>query len=219
MLPLAWGGLWLQRRRGNAGLLVASLLVLAAQQALWPYWVTPENSPDTRWYLPAFLFGTLAALLLPSARLLPRAQLATPFALLTLLLLILALPGTRLWLFDTPLSADLMDKHPYLGLLWAAFLLFLIDGHGAFGRLLCNRPFALLGAISYSTYLIHWLILSELAARWPNNPLALGVSIVFSVAAGAAGYLLAERPLERFRRHLMRTRLAKSNPRSTRGQI
>lgn len=203
--PLVWAALALQRRAGNPALALAALLALAAQQTLWPYWQTPENSPDTRWYLPAFLFGTLAALWLPQVRRLPRRHLATPCALLTLLILLLALPGSRAWLFGTPLSADLMDKHLYLGLLWALFVALLVDGHGLAGRLLCSRPLAALGAISYSAYLFHWLILSALAARWQGSPLAALAAMLLSVLAGMAGYWLAERPLEGWRRRLLGT--------------
>lgn len=60
--PLAWAGLALQRRFGDLTLLLASIAVLALQQALWPYWLTPESTIETRWYLPSFLFGIIAAL-------------------------------------------------------------------------------------------------------------------------------------------------------------
>ncbi len=208
--PLAWAGLWLQRHWGDATLLATGMLFLAAQQAAWPYWLTPESAPDTRWYLPSFLFGILAALLLPRIRQLPRTRLATPFALLTLLALLFALPGSRMWLFATPLSGDLLDKHLYLGLLWALFLALLVDGHGLAGRLLCSRPLALLGAISYSAYLFHLLVMLPLAERWPGNPTAFVAAIALSVLAGAAGYLLVESPLERLRRTLIRATQAQA---------
>lgn len=201
--PLACASLWLQRKGGDAAVLAGSLLLLGLQQLLWPYWLTPENSPDTHWYLPSFLFGVLAALLLPHARRLPLARIATPVALATFALMLLALPGTRAWLLDTPPPADLTDKHPYLGLLWALFLLALVDGHGLAGRLLTSRPMRWLGAISYSTYLFHWLIFSVLAIRWPNNTLAMLAAALLALAAGTLGYRLFEQPAERLRRHLI----------------
>lgn len=201
--PLACASLWLQRKGGDAAVLAGSLLLLGLQQLLWPYWLTPENSPDTRWYLPSFLFGVLAALLLPRARRLPLARIATPVALATFALMLLALPGTRAWLLDTPPPADLTDKHPYLGLLWALFLLALVNGHGLAGRLLTSRPMRWLGAISYSTYLFHWLIFSVLAIRWPHSALAMLAAVLLALAAGTLGYRLFEQPAERLRRHLV----------------
>lgn len=203
--PLAWAGLWLQRQFGDTGMVIAMLALLIAQQVLWPYWQTPENSAQTRWYLPSFLLGSAAALLLPHLRQLPRARLATPFALTTLLILLLVLPGSRLWLLGTPLSVDLMDKHLYLGLLWTVFLLLLVDGHGLAGRLLSSRPLAWLGAISYSTYLFHWLAFSLLARYWPDNAAAMLVALALSLLAGTLGFRLFEQPAERLRRRLSGT--------------
>lgn len=200
--PLAWTGLALQRRFGTPGALMGVFGLLAIQQALWPYWATPESSTDTRWYIPSFLFGILAALLLPAVRCLPRQRLATHYALITLGVLCLALPAARLWLFGTPLSGDLLDKHLYLSLLWAGFILLLVDGDGLVGHWLCSRPMAFLGAISYSAYLFHLLIMLPITMRWPGEPAALAASVVFSIGLGAVGYFLAERPLEHLRKRL-----------------
>ncbi|MFI8741454.1 acyltransferase family protein [Stutzerimonas sp. R75] len=202
--PLAWAGLWLLRRYGHATLTIGGLSLLLLQQVLWPYWQTPENSAETRWYLPAFLFGILAALLLQRLRQLPRARVATPYALATLLILLLALPGTRLWLFDTPPSMALMNKHLYLGLLWAIFLVLLVDGHGLAGRLLMSRPMAWLGAISYSTYLFHWLVFSLLARYWQGSLIAMLAAVILALLAGMLGYRLLEQPAEQFRHRLSR---------------
>ncbi|WP_312513512.1 acyltransferase family protein [Stutzerimonas nitrititolerans] len=199
--PLAWAGLQLQQRFGNGSLLLGALALLVAQQVLWPYWLTPESSAATRWYIPSFLFGLLAALWLPAVRRLPRRRLATLCALFTLAVLCVALPGARLWLFGTSLSGDLLDKHLYLSLLWALFIVLLVDGDGVAGRWLCTRHMAFLGSISYSAYLFHLLIMLPIAARWPQQPAALVAAIGLSIAAGALGYYLAERPLERLRRH------------------
>ena len=113
-----------------------------------------------------------------------------------------ALPGTRAWLFDTPPSGDLMDKHLYLGLLWALFLLALVDGHGLAGRLLTSRLMRWLGAISYSTYLFHWLIMVGLFHWFPQSVLAFIAALMLALLAGALGYYLAELPLERLRQRL-----------------
>ncbi len=210
--PLACASLWLQRKGGDAAVLAGSLLLLGLQQLLWPYWLTPENSPDTRWYLPSFLFGVLAALLLPRARRLPLARTATPVALATFAVMLLALPGTRAWLLDTPPPADLTDKHPYLGLLWALFLLALVDGHGLAGRLLTSRLMRWLGAISYSTYLFHWLIFRLLADSWPESALAMLGAVLLALLAGTLGYRLFEQPAERLRHRLNQANRTRRKP-------
>ncbi|MFD2836472.1 acyltransferase family protein [Azotobacter vinelandii] len=41
--PLAWAGLCLKRRLGNAAILLAGTTLLVLQQSVWPYWQTPEK--------------------------------------------------------------------------------------------------------------------------------------------------------------------------------
>lgn len=214
LLPLLCGAaIALQRRHGDSALLLALLCTLGLQQWLWPYWQTPWDSPATRWYLAPFLFGTASALLLPRWRALPRQRMATLFALATLTALMVALPGTRLWLFGTPLSGDLMNKHVYLGLLWAIFVGLLVDGQGLAGRLLCSRLLRFLGRISYSAYLFHWLIMVKLGKHLTNQPLAIPAALLLTIAAGTAGYYLIEHPLERLRKSLTRLTAAQKTTR------
>ena len=203
LLPLlVWAALTLQRHYGNSCMLLSGVITLALQQSLWPYWLTPESSIDTRWYLPCFLFGIMAALLLPTLRKLPRKKLATPYALTCLTLLLTLLPGTQLWLFGTQPNDYLVNKHLYFGVMWVAFIALLVDGQGLIGRLLCSRPMSFLGAISYSAYLFHLLIMLPLTDRWPEQPATYVAAVGLSIAAGAAGYYLAEKPLEHLRRKI-----------------
>ena len=208
--PLAWAALRVQRHLGNVALLLTMAAALGLQQTLWPYWLTPESSIQTRWYLPSFLFGITAALLLPAVRRLPVKRLASPCALLSLAALLVLLPGTRLWLFGTQPGTDLVDKHLYFSLMWMVFVLLLVDGHGWAGRLLCSRPMAFCGAISYSAYLFHLLVMLPLTEHWPGQPLTYLAAVGLSLAAGAAGYYLAERPLESTRKRLT-AKLAQRN--------
>ena len=203
LLPfILWAALQLQGRYGNSALLVGAAVLVLGQQYLWPYWLTPENSPLTLWYLPTFIFGVLAGLLQPQLRAHPVKHLASAFALLTLALLIIAIPGVRAWLFGPPLDTNLADKHLYLGLLWALFIALLVDGQSLAGRLLSSRPLTFLGTVSYSTYLIHWLIMVYFAKHWPQQPLALAAAISLSIAIGTAGHHWGELPLERLRKKL-----------------
>lgn len=203
VLPLlVWLGSLVQCRTGMIGLLLVTLLALGGQQALWPYWQTPADSPQTRWYLPAFLFGSVAALLLPWVRKWPRGSAGMVCAVLTLLLLLAALPGVRQALLGGPLANDLMDKHLFIGLAWALFVLLLVDGEGLVGRLLISPVLGFVGRISYSTYLFHWLIMVGLFQWFPRSVLAFISALILALLVGALGYYLAELPLEHLRRRL-----------------
>ncbi|MEX5448549.1 acyltransferase family protein [Stutzerimonas stutzeri] len=203
VLPLlVWAGVRLQRRLGNGALALAALAAVLAQQAAWPYWNTPADSPNTRWYLAPFIFGTFCALMLPWLSKRRRGTLGTIFALFTFIILVLALPGPRQALLGGELANDLMDKHVFIGLWWAVFIALLIDGHGLVGRMLSHRLLAYLGTISYSTYLFHWLIMVKVFALFPNNPLAFAAAQIMAIGAGSLGYHLAEVPLEHLRRRI-----------------
>jgi len=200
VLPLlAWLGLLIQRCAGNGGILLAALLALGVQQTLWPYWLTPPDSPLTRWYLPAFLFGCLAALLLPWVRRWQRGAVSTACAALTLLALTLALPGVRQALLGGPLANDLMDKHLFISLGWALFVVLLVDGEGLAGRVLSSRLLGFVGRTSYSTYLFHWLIMVWVFHWFPQSVPAFVAALMLALGGGALGYYLAELPLERLR--------------------
>ncbi|MGJ3593236.1 acyltransferase family protein [Stutzerimonas stutzeri] len=204
----------LQKKFGNAAMLAAVLFSVVVLQTIWPYSITPENSPDTRWYLATFIFGIPCALLLPRLRQLTTPGMATSFGLITFLVLLLALPGTRHWLLGVPLSADLANKHLYLGLLWAVFVALLSDGQGIIGRALRGRGLSYIGRISYSTYLFHFAIIVVLAERWPGSNLAALAGFVLSLLVGSLGYHLLERPAERLRVVLSPYRLSTSAARS-----
>lgn len=209
LLPfMLWAALQLQRRYGDGALLAGATALILGQQYYWPYWLTPENSPHTLWYLPAFIFGMLAGLLQPRIQAQPRKYLADLCFILTMALLIIAIPGVRSWLFGGALNNNLADKHLYLGLLWAIFVALLVDGQSFAGRLLSSKALTFLGTVSYSTYLIHWLIFSLLAERWPQQTPALLAAVALSVLIGAAGHYWAEVPLEHLRKRLSPARRA-----------
>lgn len=197
-----WCALKMQKYYGDATLLIATLLVIVCLQWLWPYWRTPLDSPQTYWYLPCFLFGSLAALLLPRFGQLPRHRLATPVALATFVTLTLFIPGVRQSLFGVPMSDDLVNKHLFIGLLWALFIGLTIEGHGLIGHLLNNRLLRLMGRFSYSIYLFHWLPLVLFSSLWPGEIWSLVGALIVILSVGALSYYFLERPLDKLRKRL-----------------
>lgn len=198
--PLVVGCLYVQRRLGSGVMVAAVAIGIVVQQLLWPYWATPGNSPQTRWFLGTLLLGIPCALLLPVSRRLIRPGIATLIGIATFVILLLSLPGTRQWLSGTSVPADLANKHLFLGLLWVAFVAALADGQGVIGRLLRSRPLSYLGQISYSTYLFHYLFVVVFATKWPQSIAGAVLALVVSLLAGALGYYLIEMPFERLRR-------------------
>ncbi|MCF6757108.1 hypothetical protein L3X14_10960 [Pseudomonas balearica] len=66
-----------------------------------------------------------------------------------------------------------------------------------------------LGAISYSTYLFHWLIFRLLADSGSEYALAMLAAVLLALLAGTLGYRLFEQPAERLRHRLASARRVK----------
>lgn len=197
--------LWARRTAGIPGVAGLTLAVAVLQQLVWPWWQTPENDIHLRWYLPCFLLGGAAAVIItgPDARVRPRWPTAVGLAVF--LVLFLLSPGPRHALFHAPFDGWLQNKFVFISVLWSVFLLALANGGGLLGRLLETRFFRALGAWSYSVYLIHWLVYVKLSQLPGGHGVGMAVmAAVAAMACGAVLYYAVERPLERLRTWLCR---------------
>ncbi len=81
-------------------------------------------------------------------------------------------------------------------------LLFIVvgrDSKGIFIRLLNARPMALLGRVSYSFYLWHYIPIALMKGAFPTLPQVVlaGIGVTFAIIATAVSYLLLEKPFMR----------------------
>jgi peptidoglycan/LPS O-acetylase OafA/YrhL len=85
------------------------------------------------------------------------------------------------------------------GALWTALLLGILHGRGLMRRMLEWPPLRYLGLISYSAYLWHLKILSDVSGL--HLPPQLGLLVFFAVviAVSSVSYFLIEKPLSRMR--------------------
>lgn len=130
--------------------------------------VPPENYPvsDTGafTYLIIFVSGSLAAFI--HVRQLggsgPKADFAWDFAgVLALLLIVVTIPSIWSKLFYPIESTYFYRKYEIFSIIGAVLVLAASRDRSRIGRLLANRFLAYLGAISFSGYLIHPLILRQ----------------------------------------------------------
>lgn len=214
-LPLVAYGFILARNSSIQAATILLVLLVAAQQIIWPYWKTPINALGTGWYASSFTIGCFLAVTLNDIR--PRItdRLANILAISVMLGLFLASPGARHELFGVELDLWVVDKFIYISAAWALFIVATVDGKGVFGRLATRPYMRKMGAWSYSIYLFHGLVLVEIADRFPNNALAMLIGIVAAVAVGAASFYAIEQPIERYRQKVQRTistRLSATRP-------
>lgn len=193
---------------GQAGALVASITLIAVQQGLWPYWLTPENSISTHWYLSSFTIGCYCAVSMDFFRKFNTPRIATVIGVTVVILMILASPIMRNLLLGMPLDRWLMNKFVYLSLLWGAFVIFLADGQGVFGRILKSKFMRKMGAWSFSMYLAHWYFYASLANMYPNSLAWMFFAMLCAVLFGAVLHVMVEAPIERGR-HALQDHLTK----------
>ena len=184
-------------RLGVAWQVLACGLVILVCQALYPFWMTPENSIQMRWYVASFVIGVACAVLYAQSDEQPSLRRVQLVVLLTVALLVLAMPVTRNILFGMPYGPWLRDKFVFISLIWGVFLFFCADRLSGAG--LGRRVFDRIGECSFSIYLIHWLVMSRVSAMAGDSVSAFIACIVASIIAGMILYYTVEAPLQRIR--------------------
>lgn len=197
LLPPMLGGLLvLKRRWGLMAVAAAVALATLALQVWWPYWAArPQHGEHLMWFLPVFLFGSLAALLqrrAPQPAWAQRAALPAGFCLLVLLPNRAVLHAA----LDLDLPAWAMQKHLFFGLVFSVILWAIVGRDVRAARLLDCLPLAIIGRWSYSIYLFHVLAMHAVArVLAPSVPLRPALLMGAAILLGAVVFGIAERPL------------------------
>ncbi|MFW0758498.1 acyltransferase family protein [Pseudomonas sp. H11T01] len=156
VLPFfAWSLLFTLRLYGAGFVLPASALALIVHQVAAPYWETPENSINTYWYLPSFMFGCCAAVFQDFSRKIVTSKTSTVVTVVCVAAIVLMMPWGRNYFFGAPLDNWLQNKFVFLSFILSIFLLFSIDAKGIIGLLLTSPPLKRLREWSFSIYLVH----------------------------------------------------------------
>jgi len=208
LLPFfAYAFISVTRGFGQTGAFVLVVALIAVTQLIWPFWLTPENSIFTHWYLPSFILGSYAAVSIEFFRSKITDNLRNVLAIAAMFAIVVLTPYFRQVLFQMPLDGWLQNKFILLSLLWVVFLLSAIDGKGLFGGLMRTLVLMKLGKWSFSIYLIHWIIYGYLASVHIGNGFVWSViAILSSIAVGAMLFILIESKIERLR-HIVQIRI------------
>lgn len=206
LLPIfVFGISFAMARLGFVAAMAMGVALIAVHQAIWPYSQLPENSVLVRWYLPAFMIGSLFAFIHRHGDLSRFLPWRIWIQIGIIIAVIVSTPAARSVLWGHVPNGDLMNKYLYFSLIWSVLIVVSVDRFLATDRFtILQRAFAQLGKISYSTYLFHWFFMIKIAAFAPRSVLAIVVSIVASIIFGAFMYWVLEAPLERFRKACMR---------------
>ncbi|SET76730.1 acyltransferase family protein [Pseudomonas graminis] len=203
LLPaLAWILVACKERFGLVLGVLLGLALLVVEQELWPYWLTPKVTSDTRWYLSCFTVGSISAIAFDFLR--GKFKSIYRDAVGLFVLVGVACSAPAIWCASTVCDENgyLINKFVYFSIAFSVFILALIDGEGVVGGFLKGSFLSLIGRCSFSIYLIHWFFVMRVSLYFEGSYLAVFISIFCSLLAGYLVYRYVELPIENFRHRL-----------------
>ncbi len=204
LLPFfTFASIYISNKFGVINFIVISMILIIIHQSFFPFFKLEGNSIGMMWYVPSFLFGIIAAVLY-SNKIINFSLLKSDLIVTSIVVLIvLSSPGIRHAILGTEMKRDLQQQFIPISLLWAVFLLLLIEAKGVWGKLISSPALIKLGHWSFSIYLFHWLIYLKMADVFLNNYYAMIVSFFASIVVGAAFYSIFEVNIEKLRHRVM----------------
>ncbi len=204
MLPLFFLAFKLTHDKfGLIGIIVIAFLLVVVLQLFFPYWEVTENSITTSWYIPCFVFGVLASFIIKKEnRSIPRTTIVF-LGLTPLIAIVITIPAIQDFLLGTRIKSPLGDKYIYISFFWAVFICITFNTQSIISTFLSSRTMSFLGKSSFSIYLFHWYVLTEISNKKPESTIWMLASIVISIAVGYVIFLMIESPIEKFRHSII----------------
>ncbi len=203
ILPVfAFVGNLIHVQYGRWGLLGTGIALSLIHQIYAPYWLLWPNTIETFQYLPAFLFGVVAAIIKLNDTGSWMAKRGVFIGNGILIGILASTPLMRYFILGIPPSGYLINKYLFISLAWTVFIYSQINSKSLLRSLLISQPLTRLGLYSYSIYLIHWLILNKLASYYPERAATVAAAIFLSILFGFLMYSYIEKPLLSARKHI-----------------
>lgn len=188
---------------GLFGVCVFTLFSITTLQLFFPYWLVAENDISTSWYIPCFMFGILASFTIKDEKGIISGTKLKHLAPLSILAILLTIPAIQNLIFGVGIKTPLGNKFIYISFFWAVFISFTFTTPSLINSLLSSRPMTFIGKNSFSTYLFHWYILTEISEKNPGSFVWMAASIIISITVGYAVFLTIENPIEKARHYLI----------------
>lgn len=190
--------------KANPVLSTVSLIALTIIQfVFFPPSAVELNSVNTLHYLPVFVAGSVLTTIqlhfLKNGVSKIMRHVFESIAFLVLGAIVFMFPSVMgLFVSDIP-SNFLHHQSSLFGLLWAVFILSVLNGSGVLKKFFETRLLLFFGKISFSAYLIHPLIISGVFVLLPNNSLlSIALIVLLTIIAASISYILIERPCMKF---------------------
>lgn len=185
-----------------AAMMIATVLIIF-QQYFYPYYEVKPSSTDMTGYISSFIPGMCCAIVLNKSNSNNNAW-SDSACFIIIAGIILSVPYVRQMVFGIPYDGYLLDKHLHFSLAWALLIYFALNSEGLVSKFFLYPVFRLLGKWSFSIYLFHWLVYTQLTNHFAGSYLWATLSIFIAIATGAVIYFLIEKPIEKSRHIIMR---------------
>lgn len=216
ILPIiAWLTIVIMNKFGKNIAIFMLFSEIAIHQIIFPYTQLAENSIETRWYIPAFLFGCIGALVnFGVERRKDRSRTGLYLGLAILAAILISTPFMRYLLLRQPPTNDLMNKYLFFSFAWTAFIVTQIRFPNPLSRLLANPVFTKIGSWSYSIYLLHISVIIEIVNILGSHPYVFPLAVIAPIAAGCLLYVAIEQPMFRLKEAIQKALWSRSAKRS-----
>lgn len=186
------------KRFGTKGLLISCLIISFIFQHFLPINIGVTPAIALYPYIPCFLYGSVAAILIDHVNL--DGFLKDYVGAAILLSFICVSPGFINLVSGVYLGPYIIDKYNYVGILISVFIMMYATGCGKIGMLLSSRFLSFIGRYSFSIYLYHVIFLKYISDRHPSSLWWCILSFVISIIAGYVMFNFVERPLLKARK-------------------
>ncbi|WP_343464093.1 acyltransferase [Pantoea sp.] len=188
---------------GGKAVVFLSAILITIHQVLYPYFNVHPSSTDMSDYVSAFIPGMAVSLLLPYSKKL-QTWLLTLLTIIVLISILISIPAIRLAIFGIPVDNYLLNKHLHFAFAWAIFIWLTVHGRGIIGLAMTNKAIMLIGKWSFSIYLFHWLIYTQMLVKNTGSVIFSVLAPLSAIALGMIVYYSVELPIEKVRHSIMR---------------
>ncbi len=193
------------------------IILLIATAILSPYTLYEENSIHIRWYMPVFLMGMILAFAYQKFEKKQEKKVIYDIIFFVIMLLmIVSIPYVRNLIFKIEPDGYLLNKYLFFGLAWSIVILAIQNSKYIIHYFNQSKILIYIGKISFSLYLIHFIVLNKIKGDnvLVNSLLIFIISIIVAIIMNQ----LVEQPMIKLARKINK-RLEKEKKEENNGKI